>query len=435
MTSSARRIASIGMFGCMIAVGGGHTAWASGFGLREGAADWTGNAFAGNTAKAYDASTAYANPAGMVRLLNNEVDSSVHYIAPSAEFQGYNQVGPASFTQGTTGTNVVQSAADGAFFGVWSYAPNLKFGFGVLSPFGQRVSNPTNSVERYQSLVSSITDVQATLSAAYAITPEISIGGGPVINYIHARLTQAINLGAVNQLVGDPVADLRGENYSAGFVVSGLYQFSPALRFGVTYRSRIQHDIDGGQRIFVPSALRVVSPTTAAQLLALSSSAKTQITLPDSANLGAYYDIAPNLAVFADLQWTHWSTFNNLTITANNGLSASVTPERFRSTVFGAVGANLRVTEKLMLQTGFGFDQSPVHYGNRTSRIPDYSRVLAGVGATYTVLPGVNVTAAYLHLFSGDAGINNAASSTSGRLIGNFSDTADTASLGVAVKF
>ena len=235
--------------------------------------------------------------------------------------------------------------------------------------------------------------------------------------------------------MGDPVADLRGDNVSAGFVASALYQYSPALRFGLSYRSRIQHDIDGGQRIFVPPALRVVSPQTAAQLLALSSSAKAQITLPDSLTLGAYYDIAPNLAVFADLQWTHWSTFNNLTVTANNGLSASVTPERFRSTVFGSLGANLKVTDRLMLQVGAGFDQSPVTSKNRTSRIPDYSRVLAGLGATYAVLPNVSVTAAYLHLFSGEAGINNASSATSGLLVGTYNDSADSASLGLAVKF
>lgn len=431
----AHRLTRVAAAAVMTCAAGG-SAWGSGFGLREGAADWTANAFAGNTAKAYDASTAYTNPAGMVRLQANELDSTINYIRPSARFTGTNQTGPNSFTQGSPGgNNLVQDAADGGAFGVWNYAPNLKFGYGVVAPFGQRVANPSNFVGRYQSLVSSITDVQATIAAAYAITPELSIGGGPVINYIHTRLTQAINIGPVSAVVGDPVADLRGENYSAGFVISGLYQFSPALRVGLSYRSRIQHDIDGGQRIFVPAALRVVSPATAAQLLALSSSAKSQITLPDRVNLGVYYDIAPNLAVFADLEWTHWSTFNNLTVVANNGLSASVTDERFRSTVFGSIGANYRFNDRLMFQFGAGFDQSPVHDTNRTTRVPDYSRVLAGVGVTYTVLPGVNFTAAYLHLFSGDVGINNAASATSGRIVGNYTDSAESASLGIAVKF
>ena len=256
-----------------------------------------------------------------------------------------------------------------------------------------------------------------------------------MVNYIHTRLTQAINLGALNARVGDPVADLRGDNTSAGFVVSALYQPSPALRFGLSYRSRIQHDIDGGQRIYVPPALGALSPATAGQLLALSSSAKSQITLPDSATAGVYYDIAPNLAVFADLQWTHWSTFNNLTVVATNGLSSSVTSERFRSTVFVAAGLNLQLTDKLTFQTGAGWDQSPVHDSNRTTRIPDYSRILAGVGLSYAVLPNLKVTGAYLHLFAGDAQISNAASATSGRIVGKYSDSDESASLGVAFRF
>ncbi len=432
MTSFGRRTALLTVALTALAT---DRALASGFGLREGASDWMANAFAGDTAKAYDASTVYANPAGMVRLNLDEVDASINYIHPKARFDGVNQTGANSVTSGSTGGNLIQDAATGAVFGVWSYRPELKFGLSVTSPFGQRVSNPGDFVGHYQSLVSSITDVQATLAVAYAVTPELSVGGGPVIDYFHTRLTQAINLGAVNARVGDPVADLRGDDTSAGFVVSGLYQPSPALRFGLSYRSRIQHDIDGGQRIYVPPALTALSPATSAQLLALSSSAKSQITLPDSATAGVYYDIAPNLAVFADLQWTHWSVFNNITVVATNGLTTTVTPERFRSTVFAAAGLNLKLTDKLMFQTGAGWDQSPVHDTNRTTRIPDYSRILAGVGLSYAVLPNLTVTAAYLHLFAGDASINNAASATSGRLAGTYSNSDDSASLGVAFRF
>ena len=45
---------------------------AAGVALREGSADWTANAFAGETAKAYDASTAVSNPAGLTSLDWNE---------------------------------------------------------------------------------------------------------------------------------------------------------------------------------------------------------------------------------------------------------------------------------------------------------------------------------------------------------------------------
>jgi long-chain fatty acid transport protein len=61
---------------------GSGVAQAAGFALREGSADWMANAFAGETAKAYDASTAFTNPAGMVRLNANEIDTSVNACFP-----------------------------------------------------------------------------------------------------------------------------------------------------------------------------------------------------------------------------------------------------------------------------------------------------------------------------------------------------------------
>ena len=75
---------------------GATAAHASGFALREGSADWMGNAFAGETAKAYDASTVFTNPAGMVRLNQSEFDASVNGIFPTINFSGANFVGPDS---------------------------------------------------------------------------------------------------------------------------------------------------------------------------------------------------------------------------------------------------------------------------------------------------------------------------------------------------
>ena len=63
---------------------------AAGVALREGSADWTANAFAGEAAKAYDASTAYSNPAGMTRLNWNEADLSSTVVLPSSQFSGVN---------------------------------------------------------------------------------------------------------------------------------------------------------------------------------------------------------------------------------------------------------------------------------------------------------------------------------------------------------
>ena len=408
---------------------------ASGFELREGSADWLANAFAGDTAKAYDASTVWSNPAGMTRLNQNEIDASVNGFFPSINFSGANYVGATATTPGGTGGNLIQSAATAGVFALWSVTPDFKLGIAATSPFGQRVSNPTDFVGRYQSLVSSITDTAFTLSAAYKFNEQWSIGGGPVIDTFDARLTQAINTGPFAAL-GDPVADLHGSNVGFGYNLGVLYQPTPDLRFGLDYRSRIQHDISGTQSIYIPPAIGALAPPLAARLASQSSPTSTKVTVPDSVTAGVYWQATPQLALLADLSWTDWSLLQAITITPSSSLAApSTIQENWRNTVAVSVGANYRATEQVLLQGGFGFDRSPVTNSNRTSRTPDSNRYILGIGAQYDVLPNLTLQVAYAHVFFVSAPVNTQASATSGILVGSYANAANTASLGMKVRF
>lgn len=433
----AQRPALLGasLLGLHLLVMPAHDAAASGFALREGDADWMANAFAGQTAKAYNASTVYANPAGMVRLNSNEIAASINYIVPSAKFNGQNYLGPSTVVSGTQGNNVVEDAVTGAFAGVWSYSPDLKFGASAAVPYGQRVSNGGQFVGRYQSLVSSISDLNWNIAAAYRVTPQLSIGVGLAIDYFSARLTQAINTGRTAALTGDPTIDISGSNTSAGYNLGVLYQFNENVRAGFDYRSRITHGISGTQQVTVPPLLAQLSPRTAAVLNAANSPANTNITLPDSVTAGAYWQITPRWATMVDAQWTDWSLLNTINVVPTNGAPSSSLVEHWRNTYFASLGVSYLVTDKLLLQSGFGYDQSPVTTANRTTRIPDYSRWLMGVGLTYSVLPNLTVTASYLHLFGGQAAINGSAAPSAGVIVGNYKDSDNSAALGFTWKF
>lgn len=435
-TSKLRRTAFAAGIGGLALACSGASALASGFGLREGSSDWMANAFAGDAAKAYDASTSWTNPAGMVRLNRSEFDASINGIFPTINFQGVNQTGATTTTSGTVGANLIQSAATGGTFGVWSYSPDVKFGLAVTAPFGQRVTNPSNFVGRYQSLVSSISDIAVAPSVAFKLGESLSIGGGPVLDYFTARLTSAINTGPLAALAGDPHADLHGHDVSAGFNIGALYQFSPDFRVGIDYRSRIQHGITGTQYISVPPLTGVLSPSTAAQLNFLSGGARTKITLPDSATIGFYYQVNPAWAILSDIQWTDWSVFKSLNVTPTKaGVPGTVIQENWHNTAFVSFGTNYRVTPDLMLQTGVAYDQSPVDMAYRTSRIPDSSRYILSFGAQYDILPNLTVQGAYAHVFFASQQVMTAASPTSGVLIGKYSNSAETASLGLKYKF
>ena len=174
----------------------------------------------------------------------------------------------------------------------------------------------------------------------------------------------------------------------------------------------------------------------AAALATQSSAASTKITLPDSVTIGGYWQATPQLALLSDASWTDWSLLQAINVIPTSPLAApSTIEENWRNTYAISVGANYQLTQTLMLQSGVGFDQSPVTDSNRTSRIPDSNRYEIAVGAQYQVLPNLTLQVAYAHIFFTSAEITSETSTTSGVLVGKYSTSADTASLGVKYRF
>ncbi|MGE4047455.1 MAG: OmpP1/FadL family transporter [Acetobacteraceae bacterium] len=411
------------------------SAIASGIALREGNADWMANAFAGATAKAYDSGTVFMNPAGMTRLDRNEIGLSLNLIAPNVRFRGSNILNPGASTSGSQDGNPAEKIVAPGVFGVWNFSPDLKFGVALTAPFGARVGYRSDFAGRFHSLVSSVSGIQVTTAAGYRINRKLSIGGGPVLDVLSTRLTQAINLGPLNTAFGDPVAGFNGSSAAFGFVIGALYEASDTFRLGISYRSPIRHGVMGMQSISVPPALATGSPARAQSLVAGNGPASISVTMPDSISLGIYYEIDERWAVMMDAQWTHWSVVDTLAIVPSAGRAPLILRENWRNTWFGAVGVNFRPIERLLVQAGVGYDLSPVTDQNRTARVPDANRFLIGLGGTYRLWPGVDLQAAVLQVFGEQARINHAASTSSGVLRGSYDAWATVVSLGLALRF
>ncbi|WBO59893.1 outer membrane protein transport protein [Acidocella sp. MX-AZ03] len=86
--------------------------------------------------------------------------------------------------------------------------------------------------------------------------------------------------------------------------------------------------------------------------------------------------------------------------------------ENWHNTWFAGIGANYQLSERLMLQAGFAFDQSPVTDSNRTSRVPDANHYDIGVGAQYKLTPATTFQLAYGHVFTPGGSVNTTASSS-----------------------
>ena len=417
--------------------------WGAAFQLREGDPDWMANAFAGTAAKSYDAGSAWNNPAGMVDLTQSEIDQAVNYFDPGIRFQGQDIVNgkpvPGS-NGGDAGPPAVTAGMEAVFT---TPNPDLAFGVATEVPFGLRTAYHPNFVGRYQSLVSAIEDFEVALSAAYRITPQFSIGGGPVVSYFRARLTQGLNVSAFIPQGGDPVADIHGDTFGAGYHLGGMYEASSSLHFGIDYKSRITYGVTGKQTISLPPAVRA-NVFIADVLNALNGDANVNVTLPDVLTMSSYYQINPEWAVMGTVQWTHWSLIQDIVVnvynpTTQKQLAPESTPVGFNSTWMESIGVNWcpPAVPKLMLQAGVLYDEGANDDTTRGARLPDESRLGTSGGFSYAITPKLKLRAAYLHEFaSGNNHVdytNNFPSA--GNLVGKYANNADVVSAGVAMQF
>jgi long-chain fatty acid transport protein len=428
------------LIGIWLAISGAalisESAHAAGFQVRAGSPDWAANAFAGMAAKGYDASTAWSNPAAMTLLSDDELEGGLNAIVPVVQFTGENLVGSLP-TPGVTGGNAATAGVAASLTGVWSASPDLKFGFSLEDPFGQRQSYPFDFVGRYQALVASVTDIELGLVGAYRINDHISIGAGPIVDYFQARLTTAVNIGPLSALAGEPSADLHAHNWSAGYHLGALYEFDEGLRAGIDYRSRIREDLDGEQRFSIPPLVATLSPPLAGLLEAGNGPAHTSITLPDVLTTSGVWDINAEWTALATAAWTDWSLVQGLSVMGASGQTTTV-PLKLRNTWLGSLGANYRPAPMpgLMLQAGLGFDESAGTDSTRSPRLPGRDLILLGVGFTYEIMPNASLQAAFLHEFGvGPNAINYSLSPSAGTLIGSYSTSASVISLGVNWRF
>ena len=420
------------------ALGAAGPAFASGYGLREATSDSMGNAFSGGPAKAYDASTVWTNPAGMSLLDDNEFTTGLSFIDPTVKFSGKATDpvtgGNVNGVMGQSNDNNIAPAASGASFLVFKLAPAWRLGFSLTAPFGQRIGYGDDFVGRYQSLVTSVTDINLGMALSYKVNDHFSIGGGPNFDYFNARLTAAIDTPLSPVTGQDAFADIHGNNIGFGYNLGVLYKFDDATRVGLDYHSQIRHNISGETKITVPSSYSAAPPLVAF-LQSLNSGNRTNVTLPDSLSAGIYHQVTPRLALVGSVEWTDWSLFDKLDITHTNGTPSTIVYENWRNSWYVGVGANYQLTDKILLQGGFAYDESPVTDSNRTTRIPDSNRYDLGIGMQYKVLPSTTLQIAYLHLFSPGGSINNSAGAAAGTITGNYDLSANSVTAGLTAKF
>ncbi|MEO6929150.1 MAG: outer membrane protein transport protein, partial [Casimicrobiaceae bacterium] len=202
---------------------------------------------------------------------------------------------------------------------------------------------------------------------------------------------------------------------------------------GVSYRSPIRYKVTGnvGFDNPVPSVPAPLAPvvgllTQQINSVALFSGGVTSdLKLPGSANVSMFQSFNDRWDWMADVQWTGWSSLQNLTFVRTTGSVLQATPENFDDTWRVSAGATYKYNDQWKLRGGVAWDQSPVNTTDRTVRLPDGDRYWLAGGAQYKFSPQLklDVGLAYLFVKKPDIDQNEGSTAQNALVLGHFNES------------
>lgn len=439
--------------GLALALGAGQ-AFGAAFALQEQSVSGLGNAYAGGAAAAEDAATVWANPAGMSRISTMQIVAGLNIITPSIKFNDSGSLHALNQPLGGTGGNA----------GSTNYVPNMylvvpinqqfAFGLGIGAPFGLVTEWDSGWLGRYQAIKSDIKTMNVNPALSWRVAPNFSLGVGVDYQQIKATLTSNINYSAAlaqgaaaaaagglipPSVVGPFVAatpgldsnvNINGDDSAWGWDIGALWDITPDTRIGAHYRSSIKYNVSGNLSITNPALppLGPLAPIGAAVSAgvnaALASGGVTSnIELPSITNVSFFSHVAPQWDVMADVQFTQWSTIQELKfVRTGPGLTLPATPEKFKDVWRISAGASYIMNNQWKFRGGVAWDQSPVQNAERTPRLPDASRTWVSLGVQYAMMPNLKLDGGFSYIWATDASSNQNAGSTAanGLISGNY---------------
>lgn len=402
----AKYIKRIAVFISLFSLSLSADALAGAFQLWEQDGASVGNYHAGRAAIAEDVSTAYYNPAGLVRIHHQQLVVSGDPILTDIKFRGTVQVDtltprPLPATAQGGGFNIVPS-----FHYAAPLCDNLVLGLSVVSPFGLKTDYGNATDARYSATLTSATVIDLSPSFGFALTDQFSLGLGLDFERLYGYFNLVAT--AFDELENTQARN-KGSSNAIGAHAGALYQFSPVTRLGMSYHSKLVHHVGGNSTFEGPLANEGMGGRQ------FSPQFRLNFILPATTTLSVFHALNPCWEIMGTLIYSQWNVVQDLTLKNLAGIEHGEStntiivtiPQHLRNTWNIAVGANYHLNDQIMLRTGGGFDQSPVKNKYRNLQLPDSNRIALAIGGQYQATNDLSIDLGWSHIFAMNTRINH----------------------------
>ena len=383
----------------VMAVCAASAAHAAGFMLTEQSAGALGRAYAGVGVDGTDLSGVYYNPATMTLHPGTQIQAGFVAVGLDLAFEGAGKYDGVSEngqynTQAIPHGYISHQLTDSMWIGL---AMTVPFGMGTEYKDDWRLANRGISAE--------VLTFDFNPNVAWKISEKLSLGVGMSIQYAAADLKMRQDISAPgNSVDGEVDADSIAWGFNVGLMWSPLEN----LRFGLSYRSRVNHNADGDFTYSNPQGLGTQLPLLSGGRVNFNTpyDATATLSTPAWAMATAAWDVNDLLSLYATFRWTDWSSFDTLDIKSNSlnippiSHGVKTVENHWQDTYLVSVGADLRFTNWWTFRAGIGYETSAVDDPKyRTAIIPDADRLWLALGSSFHATKNmqIDVSAAWLH--------------------------------------
>jgi|GEM_PF-300266 len=365
-------------------------ALASGFGADLYSTSGIATSYAGSSAGSHDISDSFVNPANYDQAKNTQFLIAASYLKLKIDpdkttGKYYNSNSVSGKEINNAGVNVVVPS----LFVATPVSDKVKVGLSITSPYALSTSYGNNWVGRYTAIDSSISSVNFNPAFSYEATDKLSLGAGLQVQYIEAVLTSAVDVAtALSATAGtqDGLYKAKGSDVGYGYNLGLKYKITDQVKFGLSYRSKIDHKLQGTAQLSDPT-------------LGASSYFSMKVTTPESMNAGLSFKATDRVELMYDVNWTRWSRVQGVNISAANSALSNSVAFNWHDSWRNSIGMNYKANEKWMLRTGTAYEKDAIDGNSRSPSIPTGNKIWLSFGASYKVNQSVTVDGAYLHQF------------------------------------
>ena len=374
--------------------------YAAGFMLTEQSASSLGRAYAGAGVDGSDISGVFYNPATMTLHPDTQIQAGFVAIGLDLDYKGND----GTTENGRANTQPIP-------FGYISHqaTDNVWVGLAMTVPFGMGTEYDDNWSLASRGISAQVLTFDFNPNVAWKLFEKVSLGAGMSVQYAAADLKMRDNLPGLPQTVD---GEIDADSWAWGFNVGMMWTPADNLRFGLSYRSKVNHHAKGD---FTVSNLRqgnmaitgdnltgaLTNPTLGA--LWGKHDAAVSLSTPAWLMATAAWDVNDLLSLYATFRWTDWSSFKDLDINysvVGLGTMTKNVHNAWKDTYLVSLGADMRFYDWWTMRAGIGYETSAVDEAQyRTAIIPDADRLWLALGSSFKVAKDfqLDVSAAWLH--------------------------------------